>query len=245
MGDPDKADVTKIVDYPYHNDSVNWPHKHDMIHIKANYMLLVDNLMDLTHIGYVHDKTIGGDQVAHAQAKMKMTPTDNGLTFVRWMLDSVPPPTYAKAIPFRGRIDRWQEFQYIVPGNVLQWSGALEVGRGAYENRHQQGAFSIRLFHSMTPETGSTCFYFWSGANGYRQDDPVATEELFSELARTFAEDKVIVEGQQARLDERGETGLLEIASDAARVHMRRTVQRIIAEEARMTSAVEQVARPT
>ena len=29
--------------------------------IKANYLMMIDNLMDLTHLGYVHTKTIGGN----------------------------------------------------------------------------------------------------------------------------------------------------------------------------------------
>ncbi len=40
-----------------------------------------------------------------------------------------------------------------------------------------------------------------------------------------------MVEAQQARLDEFGETGLVDIASDANRMHMRRMVERLIAEE--------------
>ena len=40
-----------------------------------------------------------------------------------------------------------------------------------------------------------------------------------------------MVEAQQARLDEFGERGLVDIASDANRMHMRRMVERLIAEE--------------
>jgi hypothetical protein len=44
-------------------------------------------------------------------------------------------------------------------------------------------------------------------ANGYRQNEPEATEQLYREIAPTFVEDKTMVEAQQARLDEFGETG--------------------------------------
>jgi phenylpropionate dioxygenase-like ring-hydroxylating dioxygenase large terminal subunit len=60
-GDPARADCTKIVDFPYHNDPGKWPNKHDVYPIKAKYMLMVDNLMDLTHLGYLHAKTVGGN----------------------------------------------------------------------------------------------------------------------------------------------------------------------------------------
>lgn len=227
IGDATLADASKIIDYPWHNDHAKWPHKHDVYHVKANYMLLVDNLMDMTHLGYVHKTTIGGNPKIHVEAKTKVTPKDSGLHFIRWMPDCQPPPSYSKAVPFQGKVDRWQEFEFIAPGNILQWSGALDVGRGAVDNRDQPGGFSLRLFHGLTPETDTTCFYFWSTANGYRQDEPQATVDLFHEIGRAFQEDKAIVEGQQAVLSRTGEAGLVDIVSDAARIHMRRVVARL------------------
>jgi vanillate O-demethylase monooxygenase subunit len=46
-----------------------------------------------------------------------------------------------------------------------------------------------------------------------------------------------MVEAQQARLSQIGETALVDIATDAARLHMRRTVDRLIAEEAHELAA--------
>jgi len=232
MGDANKADESTIPSFPYHNDEANWPHRHQVIHVKANNMLLVDNLMDLTHIGFVHGRTIGGNEEMHARAQTKVTRAESGLSFIRWMLDSEPPTTYRRLYDFEGTVDRWQEFEFVPPSNIIQWSGAMKSGRGATENRNQDNTFSFRIFHGLTPETESSCYYFWSGCNGYEPDDPAATEMLFSELARTFAEDKDIVEGQQERLTERGEQGLVAVASDAARLHMRRIEQRLLAEEA-------------
>jgi hypothetical protein len=81
--------------------------------------------------------------------------------------NSVPPPTYVKAAGFTGRVDRWQEFEFVAPSSVLQWTGAADVGTGAYEGKGD-GGFQFRLFHGLTPETETSCFYFWSVANGYR-----------------------------------------------------------------------------
>jgi len=228
MGDPAKADTAGIVDFPYHNDRARWPNKHDVYPIKANYMLMVDNLMDLTHLGYLHAKTVGGNPAAHVEAEMKTTRTANGLKFVRWLRNSVPPPTYVKAAGFTGRVDRWQEFEFVAPSSVLQWTGATDAGTGAVGGE-REGGFQFRLFHGLTPETDTSCFYFWSVANGYRQNEPEATEQLYQEIAPTFVEDRVMVEAQQARLGEFGESGLVDIASDATRMHMRRMVERLIA----------------
>ncbi|HVC55600.1 MAG TPA: aromatic ring-hydroxylating dioxygenase subunit alpha [Stellaceae bacterium] len=228
MGDPALADPAGIVDFPYHNDTARWPNKHDMYPIKGNYMLMVDNLMDLTHLGYLHAKTVGGNPNAHVAAEMKTTRLPSGLKFTRWMRDSVPPPSYVRAAGFPGRVDRCQEFEFVAPSSVLQWTGATNAGT-ATDNPQRDFPFQFRLFHGLTPETETSCFYFWSAANGYRQNDPEATEQLFREIAPTFLEDKTMVEAQQARLDEFGEAGLVDIASDANRMHMRRMVERLIA----------------
>ena len=230
MGENARADQSKIVDFPYHNDRAYWPNKHDCYRIKGNYMLMVDNLMDLTHLGYLHAKTVGGNPAAHVNAEMKTTRTPTGIKFTRWMRNSVPPPSYVRAAGFAGRVDRWQEFEWVAPSSVLQWTGAADVGTGAYEGK-REGGFQFRLFHGLTPETETSCLYFWSCANGYRQNEPEATEQLYREIAPTFVEDKEMVEAQQARLTELSESGLVDIASDANRMTMRRFMERLIAEE--------------
>jgi vanillate O-demethylase monooxygenase subunit len=230
MGDPALADPGGIVDFPYHDDAAHWPNKHDVYPIRGNYMLMVDNLMDLTHLGYLHAKTVGGNPGAHVDAEMKTTRTPTGLKFTRRMKNSLPPPSYVKAAGFPGRVDRVQEFEFVAPSTVLQWTGATDAGT-ATDDPQRDFRFQFRLFHGLTPETEGSCVYFWSVANGYRQNDPEATEQLYREIAPTFLEDKEMVEAQQARLDEFGEKGLTDIASDANRMHMRRMVERLIAEE--------------
>ena len=155
MGDPAKADPETIVRWPYHNDAVNWPHKHTMYPIKAAAMLMVDNLMDLTHLGYVHVSTIGGNPSQHVEAKMEIERTPLGVRFTRWMLNSLPPPTYVKAVGFEGRIDRCQRFEFVAPGSVLQWTGATDAGgyRDGDTSEQQAGIPPV-----SRPDTGDRHF---------------------------------------------------------------------------------------
>jgi phenylpropionate dioxygenase-like ring-hydroxylating dioxygenase large terminal subunit len=226
VGEAEKADPSLIIDLPQHNDPRRWPHRHDVYHIAGSYLLMVDNLMDLTHLGYVHKKTIGGNPAAHVGATMETTRTETGLKFTRWMMNSTPPPTYVNAYGFTGKVDRWQEFEFIAPGSVKQWTGALDAGAGAAEGK-RDGGFQFHVFHGLSPETATSCHYFWSTATGYRQDEPEACEQFFRDSGATFLEDKVVVEQQQARLDEFGEDWLVNIASDGARAHMRRVIERM------------------
>jgi len=234
MGDPTLADESTILDYPWNDDHANWPHKHGMYHIKCNYMLLIDNLMDLTHIPFIHRNTIGGgSKMGQVNARMDVNRTDTGVHYIRWMLGITPPPTYVRAAGFAEgvKVDRWQDFEYVAPASVVQWTGALEEGRGAEADRDQPDGFSLRLYHGATPETENSCFYFWTPANGYRQDEPEATEGLYQEIADTFLEDLDFLEAQQAALEADPERPLVDIKSDKARLVARRAFDRMVRAE--------------
>lgn len=237
MGDPAQADESEIVDYPYHDQTEEWPFSFDNYEIEGNYMLMMDNLMDLTHLGYVHLKTIGGNPQAHVNASQETVKTARGVRYIRWTLDEPAPPTFAKAVKFNGNVDRWAEFEYIAPGTVVQNTGSMDVGRGAQENQEQEGAFRIRLYHGVTPKTETTCYYWWSVANGYRQDDPAANQELYDEIAPTFLEDKHIVEAQQRNLTREPNRELLVRQHDEATAHARRAIEQLIKREQELTLA--------
>lgn len=233
LGEPANADQSKIIDYPYHRDPKNWPSKKNVMHVQAHYMLLVDNLMDLTHIGYLHKRTIGsGPSEAYAKPIITQERTDTGVKFTRWLLEHVPPETYVMAGGFRGLVDRWQEFEFVAPGNVVQYTGAVDAGTGAYDQNKRDGGIQIRMFHALTPETDDSCYYFFSTMNGYRQDEPSAAEQLHSQVAMTLLEDKAFCEGQQMRLSEIPEPQV-DYKLDSVRVLGRRYYQQRIEEEAR------------
>ena len=196
-GEPARADPSEIVDYPWHDLADEWPFRYERFDLDCNFMLVMDALMDQTHLGYVHAKTIGGTPEFHNTAGQITTRTENGVKIVRHVLDHPPPPTFTKGMAFNGNIDRIAEFDYVAPASVRQFTTAMDVGRGAVENPDQPGTFRFRLFHHATPETDTSCHYFWSVANGYRQDDPQAAQDLYDEIHPTFLEDKVVLEAQQ------------------------------------------------
>jgi len=227
MGDPAKADESLIVDYPFHDQPAQWPHKKATFVIKTNYMMMMDNLMDPSHLAYVHAKTIGGSPEAHAKVEFRMEETARGFRSERWMIESPAPPTYVKAAGFKGKIDRWHRREYIAPTTVLLNNGAIDSGKGARQNTDQPGVH-FRILHHATPETETSFHYFFSLANGYRQDDPSATQQLFDESYPTFLEDKVIMEAQQSRIDLDPTRDLMAIAADKSVLAARRIVRKMI-----------------
>jgi phenylpropionate dioxygenase-like ring-hydroxylating dioxygenase large terminal subunit len=233
-GEPSLADESTIVDFPYHDDTAHWGFKHIVYKIAANHMLPVDNLMDLTHVFYVHRQTIGaGDPKAHMAANVVTSVKERGVKFVSWMMDSAPPATFVRTTGSTKNIDRWREFEFVAPGNVVQFAGGAEAGKGqqAYDENLMDGGYRLRRFHCFTPETDNTTHYFSSVGNGHRPHDQASIDELFHEIDTTVREDIAMVEAQQKELDRAGEEGLMAIKSDATRIAMRRVVGRMLEQQ--------------
>ena len=180
MGDPAKADRRRSCRGRTTTTRRTGRTSTTMYPIKATAMLMVDNLMDLTHLGYVHTSTIGGNPSQHVEAKMQTERTPLGLKFTRWMLNSVPPPTYVKAVGFKGRIDRCQRVRV----HRARLDPAMDRrGRGG---RRRDGDTSGRPLVAPPvprPDAGDRhdVLLFLVGANGFRQDDPAATEQFYQE----------------------------------------------------------------
>lgn len=222
IGDVSAADESLIVDYPFHGDP-RWPCRQLMAPVRSDFQLIADNLLDATHLAYVHGATVGGaNPDVHMTAQNSLRPTTAGLRFERLMRDAPAPPAYSACVAFDGHIDRWQEFDFIAPSTVLQYSGGVPAGEDRATARAPR--FDMRIFHSATPATDNTCYYFYSVANGHGVDDPHATRIIVEQVEAAIAEDKLFIEAQQQRVEELGEERLYANAADAARIMARRAV---------------------
>ncbi|CAD6562084.1 Toluene-4-sulfonate monooxygenase system iron-sulfur subunit TsaM1 [Paraburkholderia hiiakae] len=232
MGDASKATCETVPRHEIHDDP-DWTWVKDRYLIKANYQLITDNLMDLTHVGYVHQRTIGGTPEAHSEAEMSTTRLESGVRITRWLLDSVPPPSYLAAHTFgTPRVDRWMEIEFFPPAVVRIHTGAVDTGTGAREG-NRAGGFAFMGLNLQTPETEKTTHYFWSGARLGKPERAADTKaELLQSLPVTFGEDKIVVEAQQTALDENPDAPHVMIASDAGLAHARRIVSELLAKEA-------------
>jgi phenylpropionate dioxygenase-like ring-hydroxylating dioxygenase large terminal subunit len=229
MGERERASerlIPNIHHYADEDDRLRL-RSHGVMHVKANYVLFLENLMDLTHLAYVHRKTIGGHAGDHTTAKMETSQTPTGVRYARLMLDALPPSGYAKRYGFDGRIDRWEEFEYVAPSSVLQFTGA--VNAGDYHKGIRHGWHHLRAIHSFAPETERSCFYFYSILDGFRGGGD--TVDVVKGEPVVFREDANMIEQQQLRLEGYDMERLTAIPSDIARVQMTRFLKRKIAEE--------------
>jgi vanillate O-demethylase monooxygenase subunit len=196
------------------------------LEIAADWELLNDNLLDLTHLGLVHRKTIGGDPDAHSNAQMRTARTEKGVRVTRWLPDSAPPPHYLQAKDFKGNIDRWQEIDFI-PGLIRIWSGGTDAGTGAFEGR-REGGVQFMGMHAVTPATETSCYYHFSQARNFALDDHGLQAKLHQGAYDTLLEDKAIIEAQQRRRLETPDRPFIDVRGDAGGLQARRIIRHSI-----------------
>lgn len=234
IGEQEKSDPELVPDYPFHDDP-KWPNRRTMAPVASNYLLIADNLLDATHLAYVHGDTVGGsDPNVHMSAESSLKATADGLRFERLMRNAPPPPAYSACVPFVGAIDRWQEFDFVAPSTVMQYSGGIPAGADRAEASVR---FDMRIFHSATPATDNSCYYFYSVANGHNSNDPEATSTIFEQVGAAIVEDKLFIEAQQRMVEELGEDRLFDNAADSARIMARRAVARYVKTHPTVTEA--------
>lgn len=215
MGDAALANPEAIVSNPEHRDPA-WTWRPYYMHVASNWQLIVDNILDLSHVAYIHAKTIGGNAQTHFGATTEVGFDGAKVTLSRKMPNSVPPRTYIEAGGFEGNVDRWQQVEYQPgSGNVLRVNaGACDVGTGAYEGRRDNG-FELLNVHGITPETETTTHYIWTICTNAPRESGVP-DRLFDQFFETICEDEVTLEAQQARIDDAPDLPFVGIASDGA-----------------------------
>jgi phenylpropionate dioxygenase-like ring-hydroxylating dioxygenase large terminal subunit len=228
MGDAAKADTAKIPEMPWLSDP-KWATTPGNIHVKTNYQFIIDNLLDLTHVTYVHKNTLAGDP-REATTPTKTERLNDGVRVGRWMLDFVPPPLFAKAGNFTSNVDRWQHVTWHPPGIVYLDVGCAKAGTGAPQGDRSQG-ISIWSSHLITPETEHSSHYMFCFARDFRLDDPDMSKMLYEGSKATFLEDADILEAVQANRTGGSLDGLIHITADAAQLQARRMLNSMIGAE--------------
>jgi phenylpropionate dioxygenase-like ring-hydroxylating dioxygenase large terminal subunit len=236
MGDPAKADETRPPDLFWMTDP-EWAISDGYHHVAANYQLLNDNLLDLSHETFVHSHTIGNAAVADSPLTVSQD-GENVIRAHRDMLNCEPPPFYVKAAGFTGRIDRWHTTIFTPPAFNIIENGSMPAGSDKEEARRKGLTRERRVINLITPETETSSHYFWAIARCYALDDAELTEYIRVEVARTFDEDKMILEAQQAKLKGAHlDSFPVTLRADAGAVQARRMMARLLAEQERTEAA--------
>ena len=161
-----RARGSRLVPDLHWNDDPEWAGDGKTIHLKCDYRLVLDNLMDLTHETFVHGASIG---TAVAEAPFDVTHGEKTATVTRWMNDIEPPPFWAEQLrkPGMSTAGRSSISRALT---IAIDVGVAPTGTGAPEGDRSQGVNGYVL-NTITPETEKTCHYFWAFVRNYKLND--------------------------------------------------------------------------
>ena len=192
MGDAALADPALIPDAVWFANPA-WATAAGYHHIAADYRLLVDNLLDLSHESFVHVDTIGNGAVADSPVTAQIV--DGRVKVHRFMANNPPPPFYTQTTGLTQNIDRWHTTYYDPPGYVLIENGSMATGTDIANAKQR------RVVNFVTPETATSSHYFWGVARQWERTNTELTELIRKDVIHTFDQDKELLEAQQRVLD--------------------------------------------
>jgi phenylpropionate dioxygenase-like ring-hydroxylating dioxygenase large terminal subunit len=232
MGEQESADPDLVPDFHWVDDPA-WAVADGYHHFGANYQLINDNLLDLSHESFVHEETIGNEAVAEAPA---LATLQSGQVRVhRTMFNIEAPPFYKRTTGFPGRIDRWHTTNFTPPGFHVIDNGSMPAGAA---DRSQ--ALERKVLNLITPETRTSSHYFWAVVRQFRRDDQELTEYIRDGIRRTFDQDKDILEAQQRNIgpDPDAISFPVSLRVDAGPIQARKLVRQMIERELQQAGEV-------
>jgi vanillate monooxygenase len=224
MGDPSLANPASIADWRLVGDP-HWEVKGERLQVSCNYQLITDNLLDLSHLTFVHPRTLG-TAAKLDEVQIKNEVAEDSVTISRWLIDIEPPPTYARG-GFKGHVDRWQITRFQPPAFVSLYAGAADTGTRATDG-NPRGGIGLHTFNGMTPETERTTHYFWAIAQDRAPAAEKFADAIFHDIQKTVLEDVAVFEAQQRALELKPDAPMVAIKSDAGPIAARRIIERIL-----------------
>lgn len=237
MGAVERADADEIVDVHW-NGAPGWPTATGYIHYQANYQLIADNLLDFTHLTFVHRTTLANN--AFPNARPEIIPFERGIRLNRVIRDCDPSPLHGMAGQFAGKVDFWNRQVWWLPSVFENWAGSVPAG-GDGEPHERSGGLHLRHFSLLTPETEQTTHYFWVQPCEFPHDDEAMIQKVGEGIATAFAEDRWMIEAQQQVINSKPDVKPKAVRSDAALGRVRYMIDRLLEQEAAEASQVRVV----
>lgn len=225
MGASDPAAIQAVPEFE-RLDEAQFHVRHGYLHGRAHYELMTDNILDLSHIEFLHP-ALGTEAVRAAKVEVKQA--GDRVQTTRRMLGEVLPAGLAKVYDvIDKRVNRSMTVTWLAPSNLVLQVMIEPVD--ASDDR-PLGSQSLHLF---TPETMTTTHYFFISSLDRTIADEAMTDAFQPALIQAFAnEDKPMIDAQAELL---GEADIMSfkpalLSIDKAPVLARRTLARLIAEE--------------
>ncbi len=236
MGDPALADPDKI--FPVDNfDSPTWGLTDGgVMDINCHYLWMCDNLLDPSHVAWVHVSSFAG--AGTDDAPLDLNKTDRGVIVSRWISGQPPSPYYAKIVEFEGVCDRLQHYEMCLPAIGLNKSIYTPVGTGGYDSEPVEKTFINISYNFMTPIDEDRTRYFWFQHRNGRAEDAEVSKFMNDGALMAFNEDREILEKVHDGM-KNAKTPNIDLGLDAGAKSFRLMLDRAIKAEQPDVSAAE------
>lgn len=232
MGDAEAEPAKLPADFAFMEDE-RFKAVSGYLHVEANYQLIVDNLLDLTHAPYLHPAfAIPGLSTEErlARTTTELVREEARVIARRWRLKCPPNGPTRTLFGFTDELmDSRSHMHWLPPSLIYFDAGASRLGEP------EELGLCLPAMHAITPETGRTSHYFFAQGRNMLLDDAHADATLLGILENAFHnEDEPMIEAQQARMGAETDVMALDpvlLKSDGAPISARRILAGMIAAE--------------
>lgn len=222
MGEPAAADADRLVPQPWMTDPA-WTLSQGSLRLQASYIRLHENLLDLTHLSYLHGNSFGTPD--YAKAPFESVVAQGRFALVRNVMPTTLPPVWAQTTGLTGKDQaaRVARSEFLGPG-------LHEVTVRFYDctlPESQRQEYMVRTAHMPTPETATSTHYFIVHGRDFALGDDAVTHFMHEQLFVAFNEDVTGLALQEQALAGTPPEDLYEfsVLADGPAVAMRRYMQ--------------------
>lgn len=238
MGDAALADPAAIFSVDHWGDPGWGVNQGDGMVVDCNYLYMTDNLLDPSHVAWVHQTSFAG--AGTEETPLQTTVGEDGVTVWRWILDTEPAPFYAPFLKFKGPSDRKQHYEVRYPSHAIIRAVFTPAGSGGEGRPLHPDVFLMDSYNFMTPVDADRTRYFWFQMRNFAADDPEVSASFARSVRGAFEEDRAVLAAVHKKMAAK-RTPNLDLKIDAGPLRFRRRLQQMIEAEgeARARQAAE------
>ncbi|WP_442581175.1 aromatic ring-hydroxylating dioxygenase subunit alpha [Mesorhizobium sp. ASY16-5R] len=228
MGDSEAADESTIFQLDNYDNPTWGLSRGGTMSCNCNYLYLTDNLLDPSHVTWVHVTSFAGGGTEDTPLEIKVK--DDGVIVSRWMRGREVPPYYAPLVTFEGPCDRLQHYEVRYPSIAINKSIFTPAGTGGDESNLPDNAYVMISYHFLTPVDENRTVYNWLQNRNTDPDNREITARIAAGARNAFEEDRLVLEAVHSGMANRS-TPYLDLALDAGSLRFRKGLQALIDRE--------------
>lgn len=204
---------------------------HGQLDYAAEARLISDNLLDFSHLSFVHANSFG-EGPDYAGSPARITPIERGIRYERWVENTMG-SAYRKT---EQPMDSFLTYDFLIPGILIMKGGVFPLGMAkACDYGTPDFATAVcdvtATSQAVTPVTEKSARYFFAWGPRRDHGDEGYRDALMGVAAMAFQEDKVMIEAQQAVIDDTLDPRVMPTAHDRGVSLFNRLVDKLVRKE--------------